>query len=256
MNTAAGVPESPATIVLVHCAWAGAWIWRDIVAGLRHAGHTVHAPTLSGMGELAHLADPGIDLDTHINDVVTLLTREDLHEVHLVGWSYGGLVISGVAERVPERLAQLIYLDATVAMDGQSGNDAERATAQEVADLEASGIAAGQSGFFTHIPAQDWLGASMPDPEVRAWVLDNFTPHPMATYTQPLSLGNPDAANIPRTYIFCSEGKGDAASDHSVSTLERLSHDPAWRVVQMRDTHMAPVNNPAATAELLAVLVR
>ncbi len=256
MNTAAGVPESPATIVLVHCAWAGAWIWRDIVAGLRHAGHTVHAPTLSGMGELAHLADPGIDLDTHINDVVTLLTREDLHEVHLVGWSYGGLVISGVAERVPERLAQLIYLDATVAADGQSGNDAEGTSAEEAAELETSGIVAGLPGFFTHAPSVDWLAAAMPDPEVCAWVLANFTPQPMATYTQPLTLTNPAAARIPRAFIFCSEGKGDASNDHSVRTLERLSQDPAWRVVQVQDTHMAPVNNPAAITATLAALVR
>jgi pimeloyl-ACP methyl ester carboxylesterase len=245
-----------ATIVLVHCAWAGAWIWRDIAAALREKGHRIYTPTLTGMGELAHLARPDIHLDTHIADVANLLAHEDLHNVHLVGWSYGGLVISGVAELVPERLAQVIYLDATVAADGQSGNDAERATAQEVADLEASGIAAGLPGFFTHLPAQDWLAASMPDPEVRAWVLDNFTPHPMATYSQPLSLGNMAAADIPRTYIFCSEGKGDATSDHSVSALERLSHDPAWRVVQVQDTHMAPVNNPGAIAELLAALVR
>lgn len=246
----------PETIVLVHCAWAGAWIWRDIVSRLREIGHTVYAPPLTGMGELAHLARPDIDLDTHVSDVTDLLAREDLHDVHLVGWSYGGLVISGVAEVVPERLGQLIYLDATVASHGQSGNDAERATAEEVAELEASGLAAGLPGFFTCEPAREWLAASMPDPDVRAWVLANFTPQPMATYTQPLSLGNPAATKIPRTYIFCSEGKGDAASDHSTSTLERLSQDPDWRVVQVKDTHMAPVNNPEGIAGLLANLAQ
>jgi pimeloyl-ACP methyl ester carboxylesterase len=256
MNTPAGLTESPASIVLVHCAWAGAWIWRDVVAGLREVGHTVYAPTLSGMGELAHLADPGIDLDTHTNDVVTLLNREDLHRVHLVGWSYGGLVISGVAERVPERLAHLIYLDATVAADGQSGNDAELASLDEIAALADSGVAVGLPGFFTHAPSADWLTAAMPDPEVATWVLENFTPQPMATYTQPLALTNPAAASIPRTYIFCTEGKGDASNDHSVRTLERVSQDPGWRVVQVQDTHMAPVNNPAEIASTLASLVR
>lgn len=254
MPTPPATTESPATIVLVHCAWAGGWIWRDIVAGLRAAGHTVFAPTLSGMGELASQATPDINLDTHINDVVTLLTREDLHDVHLVGWSYGGLVISGVAERVPERLAQLIYLDATVAADGQSGNEAEGASPEEVAELEASGEAVGLPGFFTHAGGAEWLAAAMPDPEVRAWVLANFTPQPIATYTQPLTLTNPAAARAPRTFIFCTEGKGDAATDHSVRTLERVSQDPAWRVVQVRDTHMAPVNNPAAMAATLAAL--
>lgn len=248
--------STPATFVLVHCAWAGSWIWRDIVAGLRETGHTVYAPTLSGMGELASEATPDITLDTHIDDVATLLTREDLRDVHLVGWSYGGLVISGVAERVPERLAQLIYLDATVAADGQSGNEAELTSPEEVAALAASGEAVGLPGFFTHAGGAGWLAATMPDPQVRAWVLAHFTPQPMATYTQPLALTNPAAASLPRTFIFCTEGKGDASNDHSVRTLERVSQDPAWRVVQVRDTHMAPVNNPAAIAATLAALVR
>jgi pimeloyl-ACP methyl ester carboxylesterase len=256
MSTPADSPDHLSTIVLVHCAWAGAWIWRDIVAGLRQAGHTVHVPTLSGMGELAHMADPGIDLDTHIADVVALLTREDLHQVHLVGWSYGGLVISGVAERVPERLAQLIYLDATVATDGQSGNDAELTSPEEVAALEVSGVTVGLPGFFTHAASAGWLADRMPDQAVRTWTLANFTPQPMATYTQPLSLTNPAAARIPHTYIFCTEGKGNASIDHSVRTLERVSQDPAWRVVQVEDTHMAPVNNPAAMTATLELLVR
>ena len=256
MGTPGTAPDSPATIVLVHCAWAGGWIWRDIAAGLRKAGHTVYAPTLSGMGELASQATPDITLDTHIDDVVTLLTREDLHDVHLVGWSYGGLVISGVAERVPERLAQMIYLDATVAEDGQSGNEAEVTSPVEIAEMQASGVAVGLPGFFTHAPAASWLAESMPDPEVRAWVLANFTPQPMATYTQPLTLTNSAAARIPRSYIFCAAGKGDASNDHSVRTLERVSQDPAWRVVQMRETHMAPVSNPTAMTATLVALVR
>jgi pimeloyl-ACP methyl ester carboxylesterase len=243
-----------ATFVLVHCAWAGGWIWRDIAAGLRAQGHTVYTPTLSGMGERAHLANPAIDLETHVNDVVALLTREDLDNVHLVGWSYGGLVISGVAERVPERLTHLIYLDATVAEHGESGNDAELTTPEEVAMMEASGVAAGRPGFFTHADAIAWLTAAMPDPEVAAWVLAHFTPQPMATYTQPLNLTNPAAASISRTYIYCTEGKGDVRTDHSVRTLERVSQDPAWRVVMVKDTHMAPVNNPAAIGATLTSL--
>jgi pimeloyl-ACP methyl ester carboxylesterase len=250
------VPDHPATFVLVPCAWAGAWIWREIAAGLRAAGHTVFTPALSGMGELVSQATPAITLATHVDNVVTLLNREDLHQVHLVGWSYGGLVISGVAERVPDRLAQLIYLDATVAANGQSGNEAEGASPEEIEEMAASGVAVGLPGFFTHAPAAAWLAESMPDPEVRAWVLANFTPQPMATYTQPLALANPAAARVPRTFIFCTEGKGNASDDHSVLTLERVCRDPAWRVVRVHDTHMAPVNHPAAMAATLAALVR
>ena len=98
--------DAPATIVLVNGSWAGAWIWRDVIASLRAAGHNVYAATLTGMGDRVHLTNVGIDLSTHVTDVVNLIEFEDLTDVHLVGWSYSGLVITGVAEAIPERLAQ------------------------------------------------------------------------------------------------------------------------------------------------------
>jgi pimeloyl-ACP methyl ester carboxylesterase len=94
-----------ATVVLVHGAWAGGWVWKKIIPLLRAAGHEVHATTATGLGDRVHLADPAVDLDTHITDVVNLLEFEELTEVTLVGWSYGGVIITGVAERVPDRLA-------------------------------------------------------------------------------------------------------------------------------------------------------
>ena len=114
-----------ATFVLVHGAWAGAWIWKKVIPLLRAAGHDVYATTATGLGDRVHLADPAIDLDTHVTDVVNLLEFEDLTDVTLVGWSYGGMIITGVAERVPERLAQLVYLDASVPADGENSYDAE-----------------------------------------------------------------------------------------------------------------------------------
>ena len=109
---------------MVHGAWAGAWIWRDVIPLLRAAGHDVYASTATGMGDRVHLADPGIDLDIFVTDVVNLLEYEDLRDVTLVGWSFGGMTITGVAEQVPERLAQLVYLDAAVPADGQNDYDA------------------------------------------------------------------------------------------------------------------------------------
>jgi pimeloyl-ACP methyl ester carboxylesterase len=114
-----------ATFVLVHGAWAGGWIWRKIVPLLRAAGHDVHATTATGLGDRVHLAGPAVDLDTHITDVVHVLEFEELTEVTLVGWSYGGMIITGVAERVPDRLAQLVYLDADVPADGETSYDTE-----------------------------------------------------------------------------------------------------------------------------------
>jgi pimeloyl-ACP methyl ester carboxylesterase len=94
-----------ATFVLVHGAWAGSWAWKKVIPFLRAAGHEVHATTATGLGDRVHLAGPAVDLDTHITDVVNLLEFEELTEVTLVGWSHGGMIITGVGERVPDRLA-------------------------------------------------------------------------------------------------------------------------------------------------------
>ena len=112
-----------ATFVIVHGAWSGGHAWRWVRPLLRSAGHEVFTPALTGLGERSHLASAQVDLETHVRDVVGVLEYEDLGEVVLVGRSYGGMVISGVADRVPQRLAQLVYLDAEVPMDGQSELD-------------------------------------------------------------------------------------------------------------------------------------
>jgi pimeloyl-ACP methyl ester carboxylesterase len=109
-----------ATFVLVHGSWAGGVVWREVARRLRKAGHDVYAPTLTGIGERKHLLNREINLDTHIQDVIGVIDDEDLADIVLVGHSYGGMVISGVADRVPEKVASLVYLDAFVPEDGQS----------------------------------------------------------------------------------------------------------------------------------------
>src|SRR3712207_5745958 len=108
------------TYVLVHGAWHGGWCWKKVVPLLRTAGHEVYTPTLTGLGERAHLLSPTITLDTHILDVVNVLEYEELLDVVLVGHSYAGAVISGVADRAPTQVAQLVYLDAFVPRDGEA----------------------------------------------------------------------------------------------------------------------------------------
>lgn len=107
-----------ATFVLVHPAWFGGWCWNKLAPLLRAAGHAVYAPTLTGLGERAHLASPGIGLGTHVDDVMNVLTFEDLDDVILVGNSSAGVVITAVADRAPERIQQVVYLDAFVPTDG------------------------------------------------------------------------------------------------------------------------------------------
>ena len=109
-----------ATFVLVHGAIVGGWCWRWVAHGLREAGHEVHTPTMTGLGERIHLATPEVDLDTHIEDIANVLRFEDLTEVVLVGWSYGGMVVAGVADRLPERIAHVVYLDSDVPSDGDT----------------------------------------------------------------------------------------------------------------------------------------
>ena len=241
-----------ATFVLVHGAWGGGWVWRKIIPLLRAAGHDVYATTATGLGDRVHLAGPAVDLDTYITDVVNVLAFEELTGVTLVGWSYGGMIITGVAERVPERLAGLVYLDAAVPADGEDSYDAEPSPAEARATDRAAAEAAGMPGFLPVDPYADWLGSMMPDPDDRAWVFAKLVPQPLATCTQPIRLGNPAAAAVPRVFISCTQGKGDAGDDQTVA---RVRSAPGWQYRELAENHLAPINAPQATAEVLLSLV-
>jgi pimeloyl-ACP methyl ester carboxylesterase len=240
-----------ATFVLVTGSYFGGWSWKKVTPLLRAAGHEVFTPTLTGLGERVHLATPNVVLDTHITDVVNLLSCEDLWNVTLVVYSYGATVVAGVAERVPERLAQLVFGDAVVPADGQSawdaGEDGEAHRAAEWAAAEA----AGTPGYMP-IPA-DGVRALITDETEAAWVVERMTPHPLATFAQPLRRGNPAAAALPRAFIYCPEGK-DAASP-TVHFAAKLKADPGWRYREVAANHAAPITAPAALAEALLSLV-
>jgi pimeloyl-ACP methyl ester carboxylesterase len=241
-------------IVLVHGLWGGGWSWRKIIPLLRSAGHDVHATTGTGVGDRVHLAGPAVDLDTHITDVANVLEFEDLTEVTLVGWSYGGMIITGVAERVPERLAGLIYLDALVPADGQSSYDAEQSSEDVPAADRAAAETAGMPGFLVVDPYAGWLGSLVRDPADREWLLTKLVPQPLATYTQPIRVGNPAAAAIPRAFILCTEGK-DAVGDPFATTASQVRSAPGWRYRELAENHLAPINAPQATAEALLSLL-
>src|SRR5215207_403152 len=251
------------TFVLVHGGNAGAWIWRDLIRLLRTAGHDVYATTATGLGDRAHLATAEIDLDVYITDVVNLLEYEDLHDVTLVGWSFGGMTITGVAERVPERLAQVVYLDGSLPADGQNAYDADFPTAEaanaDVVAMARDGVAAGMTGFRVVTPGvEEWIRGSLKDPAVADWVLSKAVPQPLLTYLQPVRLGNPAAAALRRVFILCTADKdleANPQTDALVLAAERARSNPNWRVVELADNHLAPINNPQATAEALLSLV-
>ncbi len=267
---AAAQPATPATakggratFVLVHGLWGGAWIWRDVIRLLRAAGHEVYAATATGLGDRSHLADPGIDLDVYITDVVNLLAYEDLRDVTLVGWSFGGVTVTGVAERVPERLAQVVYIDGDIPANGENFYDADSPSKESrnealVADVTA-GVQAGKPGFRVVTPdIEAWIRGEVKDRAVADWVLSKLTPQPMLTLLQPVRLGNPAAAALPRAFVLCKGDKdlqANPQTDPYVLTVQRVRSDPNWRVVELADGHLAPVNSPQLTAQALMSLV-
>ena len=258
--TPAAAEGGRATFVLVAGSFAGGWIWRKVVPLLRAAGHDVYATTSTGLGDRVHLADPALDLDTHVTDVVNVLEYEDLHGVALVGHSSGGMLVSGVAERVPERLARLVYLDASVPADGQSDFDvtvlSEEDRAGAIASLVAAGWAAGTPGLVpVDAGVEEFVKGMVEDPADAGWVLPKLAPHPLAAWTQPIRLGNPAAAALPRAFVFCTEQKGSADEDPTVRIAERVRSDPAWTYLELAANHLQLVNDPQATAEALLSLV-
>lgn len=177
-----------ATFVLVHGATGGGWHWKTVAGMLRAAGHDVYTPTLTGLGERTHLGSPAVDLQMHIQDIVDILRYEDLHNVILVGHSYAGLVITGVAEQAPERLAHLVYLDAIVLHNSETFMDIARLANPEVPARIEEMVRAQGDGWRVPIIYNDYYKYDWRD-----------TPQPFKTMTQPLQITNPAAAALPHT---------------------------------------------------------
>ncbi|MFO0573098.1 MAG: alpha/beta fold hydrolase [Polyangia bacterium] len=235
-----------ATFVLVHGAFAGGWYWRRVREGLERAGHTVFTPTLTGAGERAHLLSRDIHLSTHIEDVANVLHYEDLTRVVLVGHSYGGMVITGVAERAPQRLAALVYLDAAAPVDGQTATGGFAAGTGEV----LQGMAAGTDWLLPPVP----LGAfGVTDPEVVAWAQPRRTPHPLHTLSEPVTVRNPVAAQLMRRYIRCTRRAELVAAfgaDPLAPFVERVRAE-GWPFTEIDSGHDAMVIAPDAVVAAL-----
>ncbi len=191
-----------ATFVLVHGGGHGGWCYQRVARILRGSGHEVYTPTLTGLGERAHLLSKDVDLDLHVRDVVELLFYEDLRDVILVGHSYGGMVITGVADRASDRIGRIVYLDAANPVNGQSLVDvagpiieATRPLGQVVDGVELVLLPApGGAAFY-----------GVTDPDDVAWMDARLTGHPWRSFEQPLDLTNEDALwAIPRYHIVCT----------------------------------------------------
>ena len=232
-----------ATFVLVHGSWHGGWCWREVVPLLRAAGHAVYTPTLTGLGARAHLLADSVNLTTHIQDIVSLLFYEDLTAVVLVGHSYAGAVISGVAARTPERLASLIYVDAYLPREGQSLFDVLSPEEQQAGQ---AALATG-TGLRPPVPPAV-LGIT--DPTMAAWVAARLTPHPFRTYAEPLPAGSPASAALPRAFIHCTAGP----TTPRFAPFAQQARATGWTVRELATGHNAMLTAPQPLVELLLEL--
>jgi pimeloyl-ACP methyl ester carboxylesterase len=238
-----------ATFVLVHGAWHGGWCWQKVIPFLEAAGHAVYAPTLTGLGERASELSPDVGLDTHIGDIVGLLEEQDLHGVILVGHSYGGMVITGVVDQVPERIAHLVYLDTFVPRDGESMVD----ISPLVIFLLRKQVQAQGDGW--RVASQGTYGVTT-EPD-RSWVLSQVTPQPLRTLEQPLHLKDPAIVSAKaRTHIDCTSG------GFVFSLLRRIvgrralpPPEAGWRLRQLPTGHDAMITMPRELADLLLEVV-
>jgi pimeloyl-ACP methyl ester carboxylesterase len=232
-----------ATYVLVHGGGHGGWCYQRVARLLRAEGHEVLTPTLTGLGERAHLLDERVVLERHVTDVAAVLRFEDLRDVILVGHSYGGMVITGAADRVPDRVGRLVYLDAATPVNGQSLVDvagpvinAVRPMGEVVDGIELVLQPGPDAGLLYGVT----------DPDDLAWMAERLTPHPWKCFEQPLTLGNEDALwAIPQFHIVCTSTLPTRDRDQMAraKTEGRL-----WDI----DTgHDLMITEPVQTAEAL-----
>lgn len=194
-----GNSRKKAVYVLVHGGGHGGWCWKRVADPLRAAGHSVYTPTMTGVGEKSHLLSPAVDLDVNITDIVNLLTWEDLTEVILVGHSYGGMVITGVADRALDRIGHMVYLDAAHPRNGEPLWKQPPSGVGMVDTVNGTQVTA----LPTDMLLRTALGLTKPDDY--AWGKAKITPQPLKTFTQPLRLQNEERVHkLPTTDIWRS----------------------------------------------------
>ncbi|HYA25964.1 MAG TPA: alpha/beta hydrolase [Terriglobales bacterium] len=231
------------TYVLVHGAWRGSWIWKRVRRELQGRGHEVFTPTLTGVGERSHLLSREMNLETHIADVINLIRWEELTDVVLCGHSYGGCVVTGVADRIPEKISALVYVDAFVPENGQSLHDTLPPEDRN-AQLEAARMV-GEGWMTPPIPA----AAFNVNARDRDWVERQSTLHPLACFQQPLRLTGAITRIENITYILAT---GWAPSPFP--QFYEKAKARGWKTLTMACGHDVMLDLPKElTGELLAI---
>jgi pimeloyl-ACP methyl ester carboxylesterase len=239
--------------VLVGGAWLGGWCWQKVARRLRDDGQDAYPVTLTGLGERIHLASPEVDLDTHITDVVNLIEFEDLRDVVLLGHSYAGLVVTGAADRVPERVSRLVYLDTAPLPNGailleKFPPELKQRTERQVEE----------QGDGWKFPMPNWEElANMAnleglDDDQLDLLRSRATPQPFGTYTRPLRLENPTREALPKLAILCSFSLSQVEERIAGgSPLFRGFAGPGWRFAELPTGHYPMLSRPEDLAELI-----
>ncbi|MBL8697416.1 MAG: alpha/beta hydrolase [Alphaproteobacteria bacterium] len=230
------------TYLLVHGAWHGGWCWRRIDEPLRRSGHVVFAPTLTGLADRSHLLSRDIGLETHVDDIANLIRWHDLNGIVLCGHSYGGMVITGVADRIPDRIRALVHVDSFVPENGQCALD--QVSPERRAEIEATIRTAGQGWFAPPTPARRF---GVTDPADIAWIDGRCTPQPARCMTDPIHLTGAWHRVPRKVYVLAAANKGSAYQ----AVHARLHEDRNWETHSVPSGHEMMITHPHQLTEIL-----
>ena len=233
-----------ATFVIVHGAFGGGWEWTEVAVALRALGHGVFTPTLTGMGERSHLG-PNVGLRTHLDDLIGVLEFEDLRDVVLCGASYGGMAVTVAADRVPDRISLVVYVDALIPRDGQSGLDLLPAAFSDA--VRAHAAAAGHGWVAVPEVILPPRGV-IPEPR-RAHYIARLRPQPVATFTEPVVLSGA-IERVPRAFVRCTAGSLGTVGD-PIEPMAARARAEGWPYRELAAPHDPHLFDPARTAALL-----
>ncbi|MGB3289718.1 MAG: alpha/beta hydrolase [Burkholderiaceae bacterium] len=229
------------TFVLLHGAWHGAWCWKHVSGRLRAAGHRVYTPTLTGLGERSHLLGPDITLETCAQDLINVFLWEDLDDVVLVGHSFGGIAASAAADRIPERIRHLVYLDSLII---QSGESPFSVVPPDVAQARRDLARQSPGGLSIPVPPPEAFGVT--DAADAQWLREKCTPHPVSTYESTLTLRHPVGNGLPTSYIAVRPEYAPLAAVRQWARSQKN-----WDYLEMDAGHDAMVTSPDALVELM-----
>jgi pimeloyl-ACP methyl ester carboxylesterase len=238
--------ELSKTYVLVHGAWHGGWCWKEVKEALRGMGHRVSTPTQTGLGERNHLMSKDITLDTFTADIINHIEAEELNDVVLVGHSFAGTSITGVADKIPNRIQHLVYLDSLILENGQS---AFSVLPSDIVTARRKLVAEQGQGVFIPPPSPTSFGIPENHP-LADWVKRHLTPHPVSTFDSPMRIDNPVGNGRPRTYIHCT----NPVYGPLEATRRWVRKQKNWTWQEIATGHDAMVTAPAELSGMLATI--